>query len=340
MQMKAAVYHECGEAERVLRVVDLPIPEPGPNQALVAVHASGINPHDTKKRAGWLKPDIPTAGFIPHSDGAGIVSAIGPGCDPGWLNKRVFFGGAPAGFGTAAEYCLIPANHVFSLPEAMSFAEGAALGVPAFTAWLCTLAHGSLAGLRVLVHGGSGAVGRVAVEMAALAGAEVIATAGGSERASIPRRRQAAHVVDYGEFTDPQDMAARILELTDGEGIDHVIDVDFAAHISCNAKILRPNGRLCSYSSTSDRNPVFPYYDFALKGITLHLTQATILTSHQRTEAGRAICGFLAQNKLRPDISDCFPLTNIAHAHTLVEHGQADANVILRLKEHAGGDGW
>lgn len=329
--MKAIVYERCGPAAEVLRLTERPDPAPGPNQALVQIDASGINPHDTKKRSGWLEPSFPPDGIIPHSDGAGRVVEVGPGADPNLIGRRVFFGGAPQGRGTAAGLCAVDAAHLFELPDHVPASEGASLGVPAFTAWLCTLAHQPLAGQRLLIHGGSGAVGRVCVEMASWAGAEVIATAGSAARGQIPADRGAAHVLNYRDG----DLADAIMDLTGGQGVDHVIDLDFAANMACNAAVIRQNGRISSYSSTSDRMPRFDYYGFALKGVTIDLVQGATLTPRARQLAGTAITALLRQRKLRTDVSDILPLAEAARAHDIVERGQAAANVVLDLRAGA-----
>lgn len=332
--MKAIVYTECGPADKVLRYMEVPDAVAGPNEALIRIEASGINPHDTKKRSGWLPPTFPAGGIIPHGDGAGVVIETGPGCDPAWKGQRVFFGSAPAGRGTAAELCAVNASHLFSLPDSVTAAEGASLGVPAFTAWLCTLNHGSLLGQRILVHGGSGAVGRVVVEMATWAGARVIATAGNDERSKIPAERGAEHVLNYRDV----DLAEQVMSLTDGAGIDHVIDVDFAGNMACNALVMKQNGMLSSYSSTSNRTPVFDYYGFALKGVRINLIQGAVLTPQNRQLAGNDISALLHQGRIRPDVSDILPMADAAAAHDLVENGKARANVAISPVLGAGGN--
>ncbi len=323
--MKAAMYERTGLAADVIGIVDLPDPEPGPGEVLVRIAASGVNPHDTKKRSGWLGGAVPEGGIVPHSDGAGEVVSCGPGVDTSWIGRRVYVRSAGPTRGTAAEYCAVSTDYVFDLPVGLSFAQGASLGVPAFTAWLCVLGDGGVTGDTVLVQGGSGAVGRVAVEMAAWNGATVIATAGSPERAAIARRAGATHVLDYREA----DLTGAILDLTQGRGVDRIVEVDLGANMTTDARLLAVHGTLCSYSSTSDRTPVLPYYDFALKGVSLHFIQASRMRPADNAAAGRAIGALLAAGRIAPDISATFGIDDCARAHDLMAAGGAGGNIVV-----------
>lgn len=323
--MRAIRYLRCGDPAEVLEQVEIPTPEPGPGEVLVCIAASGVNPHDVKKRSGWLGAPPPQQGVIPHSDGAGIITAVGPGIDPDRVGERVFFGGANPARGTAAEFCSVNAAHAFPLPDTLTDEQGAALGVPAFTAWLCALANGTVAGDTILVHGGSGSVGRVVVEMAAWNGARVIATAGSDARAVIAIAKGADHVLNYRD----NDLAERVLDLTDGRGVDRIVDVDFAANIETNHRVIREYGLICSYSSTSNREPVLPYYGFALKGVTLAFIQASKMQPVNRAAAGKTICALLERGRIAPDVSDVFTFDDCAKAHNRVETGTAGANVVI-----------
>lgn len=323
--MRAIRYLRCGDAAEVLEDVEIPTPEPGPGEVLVRISASGVNPHDVKKRSGWLGAPPSERGVVPHSDGAGIITAAGAGIDPARVGERVFFGGANPVRGTAAEFCSVNAAHAFPLPDALTDEQGASLGVPAFTAWLCALANGAVSGDTILVHGGSGAVGRVIVEMATWNGARVIATAGSDDRAAIATAKGADHVLNYRQ----DDVAARVLELTHGRGVDRIVDVDFAANIETNHRVIRDYGLICSYSSTSNREPVLPYYGFALKGVTLAFIQASKMRPIYRAAAGKTICALLERGRIAPDVSDVFAFADCADAHNRVESGTAGANVVI-----------
>jgi Zn-dependent alcohol dehydrogenase len=149
------------------------MPQPGHGEVLIKVEASGVNPHDTKRRSGWLGSTMYATRVVPHSDAAGPVAGVGPGVHSMSEGDRVFVyraGSARPGEGTAAQYVVVPQANAIRLPDALSFAEGACLGVPAFTAFHATLSDGPVSGQTVLVQGGAGAVGLVAVELARWSG--------------------------------------------------------------------------------------------------------------------------------------------------------------------------
>lgn len=163
--MYAAWYEQQGEAENVLRVGEMELPSPGPEEVLVRVYTSGINPSDTKRRRA---PQGQTTGFsriIPHSDGAGIIEAVGSAVASSRVGERVWLWNAQFGrsFGTAAEYIALPATQAVSLPDGIDFDTGACLGIPALTAHRALFADGPIRGQTVLIAGGAGTVGHTAI---------------------------------------------------------------------------------------------------------------------------------------------------------------------------------
>ena len=176
--MRAAWYERQGPAPAVLRVGELPTPEPGPGEVRIAVRCSGINVGDVKKRRGWLGFGMAFPRVIPHSDGAGVIDAVGDGVDPARVGERVWCHGAQSyrPSGTAAEHVVVAQEQALPLPGEVSFERGACLGIPALTAHRAVFADGPVRGRTVLVAGAAGAVGSAAVELAAWAGARVLAT--------------------------------------------------------------------------------------------------------------------------------------------------------------------
>ena len=186
--MKAASYDRYGPAAEVLEVRDVERPAPGPGEVLVKVALSGINPTDWKSRSGATPR--PIDGFqIPHHDGAGVIEAVGDGVDPARVGQRVWLWLAAAGrrWGTAAEWTVVPQDQAVPLSGGASQELGACLGVPAMTAHWCLFADGPVAGKTVLVAGGAGAVGHFAIQLARHAGARVITTVSGPEKATLTR---------------------------------------------------------------------------------------------------------------------------------------------------------
>lgn len=327
--MRAAVYRRTGPAAEVLELTTLPDPEPGPGEVLVAVHASGINPADVKRRAGWGGMTMGHPLIVPHCDGAGVVAAVGAGVDPARIGQRVWLFNAQGGYGTlgraqgtAAERIAIDAAQAVPLPEALGMAEGACLGVPAMTAHRCVFADGPVAGLTVLVQGGAGAVGHLAVQMARLGGARVIATVGGPAGAAHARAAGADALIDRRA----EDVTARVLDLTGGAGVDRIVEVDFAANLATDAAVIAPNGWIASYSCSSNPQPVLPYYAFASKGANLRFVQGFNLPPEARAAAIDFVAAHAGQ--LQVAIGARFKLDRIAQAHERVEQGGIGNTVV------------
>jgi NADPH2:quinone reductase len=326
--MRAAYYDRMGPARAVLTVGELAMPQPGHGEVLVKVEASGVNPHDTKRRSGWLGSTMYAARVVPHSDAAGLVAGVGPGVHSMSEGDRVFVyraGSARPGEGTAAQYVVVPQANAIRLPNALSFAEGACLGVPAFTAFHATLSDGPVSGQTVLVQGGAGAVGLVAVELARWSGATVIATVSSPEKADLARVAGADHVIDYTR----EDVAKRVMDITSGAGVERIVEVDFGANVAIDGAVIAENGTVASYSSTRVREPVLPYYAFGLKGVRLHFVQGMNMPRAIRESAARTIIALLERGMLKPRIARIFPLSDIAAAHEYVEAGQAIGNIVV-----------
>src|SRR5262245_11857496 len=197
--MRAAWYERKGPAHEVLQVGQMPVPEPGPGDVRIRVAISGINPSDTKGRAGWRgQTEMPFSRVIPHQDGAGVIDAVGADVPPSRVGERVWLYEAQRGraFGTAADYVVVPSSNAVRLPEGVSFVDAACLGIPAMTAHRCLFADGPIAGKTVLVTGAVGGVGQYAVQIAKWGGATVIATISSVEKAEQARAIGADHVIN------------------------------------------------------------------------------------------------------------------------------------------------
>lgn len=323
--MRALRYYRTGPAADVLRFIDRPMPAPRPFEVRVRVAMSGVNPHDTKGRSGWTGAAVPEGGVTPHSDGAGTIDAVGASVGSHRIGERVWLVGARPE-GTAAEYVCLPGDRAIRLPETLGFAEGAALGVPAITAWLAVLSDGPVTGQTILVQGGGGAVGRVAVELAARSGARVIATAGHVASRAAATEKGAHIVLDRHD----DDVARIVQEVTDGRGVDRVIDVDFGANQQVTLAALAEHGTVSAYSCSENRTPTLDYYGFARKSARLDFVQGALLSPRQLSEASQAVNAFLEAGHLRPDIAEIVPWQDTALAHDMVEAG-APANVVVAL---------
>jgi NADPH:quinone reductase len=176
--MKAAWYEKQGPPRDVLVVGEMPDPIPGAGEVRIRIAASGINPGDIKKRQDAFGYGMAYPRVIPHSDGAGRVDQLGSGVSSEWMWRPVWCYGAQSyrPFGTAAEFTVVPVDHIASLPEKVSMEQGACLGIPGITAHRAVHVGGSVSGRTVMVQGAAGAVGLCAVALARHAGARVIGT--------------------------------------------------------------------------------------------------------------------------------------------------------------------
>ena len=328
--MNAVWYESTGPAREVLRFGEVETPGPGPGEVRVRVAASGVNPSDTKKRGGWIGMAMAHPQVIPHSDGAGTVEAVGEGVDAGRIGERVWVWNAQGGgrpFGTAAEFVVVPDGQAVRLPDGVPWSIGAGLGVPGCTAHYAVLGDGPVRGKRVLVQGGAGAVGHMAVQIAALSGAEVIATVSSAAKGEAAVGGGARHVVNYRR----DDVVDRVRELTGGEGVDRVIEVDLAANIETDVEVLRPNGTIASYSSTSGPELPLSYYPLAFKDLRIHFVQGYLLPSAARQAAIEDLTRWSSSRRLDVRIARLFPLSATAAAHELLESGRADGKVVVMV---------
>jgi NADPH2:quinone reductase len=228
--MRAAYYERTGLAKEVLNIAELPTPAPGPGEVRIKISWSGVNPSDVKSRAGIRTKNLPFQRIIPHSDGSGTIDLIGDGVSPARLGERVWVWNAAwiRPFGTAAQYVVLPSNQAVLLPNNVDLAAGACLGIPAFTAYHAVTMNGGVSNKVVLVAGGAGAVGHYAIQFAKIKGARrIIASVSGPEKAILAREAGADIVLNYRT----EDLLAAIREVTSGQGVDRIIEVDFAANV-------------------------------------------------------------------------------------------------------------
>ncbi len=325
--MRAVWYERNGAARDVLVVGEMPDPEPGLGEVRVRLKASGVNPADTYWRAG-TNAAIAHPRVIPNSDGAGLVDKVGPGVSAALVGKRVWlYNGQRGGraFGTAAEYITLSADLVTVLPDGVSFAEGATLGIPCMTAHCCLLAAGPVQGRTVLVTGGAGAVGHYAVQLAKWAGARVIATVSSEDKAEKARAGGADAVIDYKR----EDVAVRVMAITDGAGVDHAVEVDAGGNLAATLACVRDNGSIAAYASAGAREPTVPIYALIRRNLTF---QGVYLATHPHAARKRAqtdITAWLTSGRRMLPVAARFTLEETAAAHELVEQGGKAGTVVV-----------
>lgn len=235
--MRAIRVPEFGEPE-VMQLADVPVPEPGPGEVLVRLHAIGVNPVDTYIRAGAhaRKPVLP---YTPGMDGGGTVEAVGQGVRHLQPGARVYVAGSLTG--TYAEFTRCTADQVHPLPDRLSFAQGAAIGTPYVTAWRALHQRaGARAGETVLVHGASGGTGLAAVQIARAAGLTVLGTAGTERGRNLVAAQGAQHVFDHGS---PGYIEA-IRDATGGRGVDIILEMLANVNAAADLSLVAMRGRI------------------------------------------------------------------------------------------------
>jgi len=328
--MRAITYQRFGPAQDVLVPEDLPMPAAGPGEVLVRLHTSGVNPSDIRARAGG-RPGVtepPFPKIIPHSDGAGVIEAVGKGVPKTRIGERVWIwnGQWQRAFGTAAEFIALPHAQAVTLPDAVSFEVGAVLGIPGLTAVHAVLGGGPVKGQTVLVSGGAGTVGHLAIQVAAASGAMVLATARGESGLEAARKAGATHVFDYTS----DNLASEILEATHGRLVDRIVEVEFGKNVETNTKVIAERGTLATYGSAKDMAPVLPFYPLMFKAVTLDLVLVYLLSAQERALATGNLTDLLEREVLDFRISKMFDLADCALAHDTIAAGDRAGSVLLR----------
>lgn len=325
--MKAGWYEKNGSAREVLVVGEMGTPAPGAGEVLVRLAVSGVNPSDVKSRAGrpLIAPRI-----VPHSDGAGVVEAVGEGVDRSRIGERVWIwnGQWKRPFGTAAEYIALPQEQAVRLPDNVAFDAGACLGIPALTALQAVAHQGDVSGKTLLVTGGAASVGHYVCQIAARRGARVIATAS-PRRSAHARAAGASEIIDYRG----DDVAERVREMTGSKGVDGIIDMDLSSTAALLPQgVLAPHGKIVCYGSNVPADIPVSFAAMLWGSLTLQLFLVYELTPAQRQAALAELTRLLEQDALVHAVGASFPLDDIAAAHEAVEKGDIIGNVVLDLR--------
>ncbi len=301
----------------VLRLEEVPDPVPGPGEVLVRLRAAGVNPVDTYIRSGSYarRPELP---YVPGSDGAGEVAAVGPDVEGGPRpGERVYVAGAP----TYAQMVAAPAAAVWPLPPGLTFEQGAAVGVPYRTAYLALhLAARAQPGDRVLVRGGSGGVGIAAIQIAAAHGCEVVATAGTAGGRALVEEAGALASCGHGED-------ARLLDLAGPRGYDVIVEMLANVNLASDLSLLAPHGRVAVVGSRGEVT-VDPRQLMSRSAAVLGVMA---MSADERRRIHLALGAGLRNGTLRPVVGPGFPLTEASAAHVAVMSPGARGKVILRV---------
>ncbi len=309
--MRAIRVHEFGEPD-VLVVEELPQPQPVEGEVLVRIQAAGVNPYETYERAGLYR-SLPALPYTPGADGAGTRADTG---------ERVYLTGSLSG--TYAEYSLCREEDVRPLPEDLSYAQGAALGVAYATAYRALFQRAAAtAGERVLIHGASGGVGLATVQLAVAAGLDVTGTAGSEAGSDLVAAQGDVRVLDH---RDPEHLAAAV-ELAGGHGLDLIVELLANVNLGDDLKALAPHGRVIVVGS---RGPVeidardLMNAEGAVLGMLLpNAHPDELAAARAAVEAG------LGSGVLKPVVGRELPLEDAERAHRLLMERPALGKLVL-----------
>ena len=318
--MKAIRVREFGGPE-VMRVEEVPDPKPGKGEVLVRVHAAGVNPVDSYIRSGTYarKPPLP---YTPGTDGGGVVEAVGDGISHIRAGDRVYINASNTG--TYAQLAVCPAAGVHPLPQRVSYAQGAAMGVPYGTAYRA-LFHRAQArpGETIFVHGASGGVGIAAVQLARAAGMHVIGTAGSRKGLDLVSKEGAHEALDH----HAPDYLDRLRDVTGGRGPDVILEMLANVNLAKDLGVLAPRGRVVVIGNRGsiEINPRDAMArDAAILGMTLfNVNEPDMASIHAALVAG------LESGTLRPVVGQEMPLAEAARSHQAVMESGAYGKIVL-----------
>ena len=321
--MKAIRFHQTGGPE-VLRLEDLPIPQPGPGQARVRHTAIGVNFIDTYHRTGLYKLPLPSGLGV---EAAGVVEAVGQGVAHVAAGDRVAYVARPPG--AYAEAAAVPADRLVHIPEGVSDEVAAAAMLKGMTAWmLLRRIHAVKPGENVLFHAAAGGVGLIAVQWLRALGARTIATVGSDEKARLALDAGASDVIVYTR----EDFPKRVRQLTNGEGVPVVYDSVGRSTFEGSLDCLSPLGLMVSYGNASGPVPPFDLAQLAAKG-SLFLTRPTLFSYTARREdleeAARELFAVLQSGQVCIDVKARWPLARAADAHRALEGRKTTGSIVL-----------
>jgi NADPH2:quinone reductase len=320
--MRAIQVTEHGGPE-VLKVHDVPIPEPGLGHVRVKVEAAGINFIDVYQRTGAYTMQLP---MILGAEGAGVVDAVGPDVTDFAPGDRVAFA---QGMGTYAEYALVPAAKLFAVPDAVDSRTAAAVMLQGLTAHYLTYSTFPLKqGDRLLLHAAAGGVGLLLTQIAKRLGAYVIGTVSTDEKERLAKDAGADEIIRYTE----QDFVAETRRLTEGRGVDVVYDSVGKTTFDGSLDVLRPRGYLVLFGQSSGAVPPFSPQTLNAKG-SLFLTRPTmahyVATREEFLQRCNDLFGWLSAGELKVRIDRVYPLAEAGEAHRALESRATSGKVLL-----------
>jgi NADPH2:quinone reductase len=318
--MKAIRVSRFGGPE-VLSLEDVELGDPGPDEVRLRVGAAGVNPYDTYMRAGAYGARNPQLPYTPGSDAAGTIESLAPG-SPFKVGDRVYTTGTVSG--AYAEMAIVKAEDVHPLPDRVSFPQGAGVYVPFATAYraLFQLAH-ARAGETLLVHGGSGGTGIATIQWGVAAGLRVLGTAGSEPGLDLIRKQGCEHAFDHTSEDHPR----RILEATEGRGVDVIVEMLANKNLDHDLKMLAHRGRVVIVGSRGDVQ-ITPR-DLMSREASVMGVLLWSVPARERGEIHAAVQAGLRTGTLQPVVGHEMPLSAAAEAHRRVMEPGALGKIAL-----------
>jgi NADPH:quinone reductase len=334
--MRAVVYSQAGGPD-VLRLVERPLPEPAPGEVRVRMSVSGVNPTDWKARRGAAAGQLIDPPAVPNQDGAGTIDAVGEGVDRSRVGERVWVWEAAwqRVDGTAQEFVTLPERQAVALADGLSFDVGASLGIPALTAHICLttsevaprrLTPGALSAQTVLVAGGAGAVGHAAIQLAGWAGARVIATVSGDEKAKLAQAAGAQHVVNY-RAAGAADEILRIAP----DGVDVVVEVAPAANAALDSAVLASNGTVAAYATDGGGEVGLSVRGLMSRNVRYQFVLVYTVPAAVKDRAVADVTAAAADGALDVGADTGLPLHRFPLEHTAAAHSAVESGAVGKV---------
>ncbi len=327
-EMTAIAISEPGGPE-VLKSITVAVPQPQPGEVLIRVAAAGVNRPDVVQRKG-LYPAPPGASPLPGLEVSGTVVALGEGVEPEWIGRKIC---ALTNGGGYAEYCVAPVGQCLPVPDSLSMAEAAALPETLFTVWSNLFNRGfAREGETALVHGGTSGIGTMSIMLGKLFGLSVIVTCGSDQKCTAARQIGADHAINYKS----QDFVEEIKKITDGQGVEIVLDMVAGDYVARNLQCLKEDGRHVTIAVQGGVQATINMAHVMMK--RLILTGSTLRPQSAERKAlladelQRYVWPDVEAGKLKPVMDESFPLVDAARAHAHMEAGDHIGKIVLMVE--------
>lgn len=324
-EMTAIAISEPGGPE-VLKPETVPVPRPDRGEVLIRVAAAGVNRPDVIQRMGFY-PVPPGASPLPGLEVSGTVVAVGAGVEEEWMGRQIC---ALTNGGGYAQFCVAPVGQCLPVPDGLTMVEAAALPETMFTVWGNLFDRGfAREGETVLVHGGTSGIGTMSIMLGKLFGIKMIVTCGSDQKCTAARQIGADHAINY----KTEDFVAEVKKITEGQGVDVVLDMVAGDYVARNLQCLKEDGRHVTIAVQGGVQATINMAHVMMKRQTL--TGSTLRPQSAERKALLAddlyknVWPDVAAGKLRPVMDESFPLADAAKAHAHMEAGDHIGKIVL-----------